>query len=192
MGLDATVRCRCFEEGRLKPGPIPAEDLYIDKDGYLSSRTLDAAREKYDYRRFDARYGELRDAFDEWLCDCCEHEDGDYFAEWVSNWAGVAHFCALVEEAGGEAEFPLLSSLIPKANGGVYPAEKARDTLDELQRFIAVVSEMNEWTPGDVEGEPIASSGEDPFLYEGKYPTAERLRSLLRASLETGNPIRWC
>ena len=110
----------------------------------------------------------------------------------MDNWAGVAHFCALVEEAGGEAEFPLLSSLIPKANGGVYPAEKARDTLDELQRFIAVVSEMNERTPGDTEGESIASSGGDPFLYEGKYPTAGRLGSLLRASLETGNPIRWC
>ncbi len=26
MGLDAFVRCRCFEEGKLKPGPIPFED----------------------------------------------------------------------------------------------------------------------------------------------------------------------
>ena len=32
MGLDAFVRCRCFEEGKLKPGPIPLEDLYIDDE----------------------------------------------------------------------------------------------------------------------------------------------------------------
>lgn len=192
MGLGATVRCRCFEEGRLKSGPVPIEDLYIDEDGHLASRTLDAAREKYGYRRFDARYGALCDAFYEWLYDCCEHEDGDYFAEWVDNWAGVAHFCALVDEAGGEAEFPLLSSLIPDGNVGVYPAEKAKDTLDELQRFVAVVREMSERAPEDADGEFLASLKEDPVLYEGKYPTAERLGNLLRASLETGNPIRWC
>ncbi len=192
MGLDATVRCRCFEEGKLKPGPIPLEDLYIDKDGYLASRTLDAAREKYDYRRFDARYGALSDEFCEWLQDCCEHEGGDYFTEWVDNWAGVAHFCALVESAGGEAEFPLLSSFIPDGNGGAYPAEKARDTLDELRRFVTVVTEMSERAPEDADGEFLASLKEDPVLYEGKYPTAERLGNLLRVSLETGNPIRWC
>lgn len=52
MGLDASVRCRCFEEGKLKPGPVPVEDLYIDSDGYLASRKLDEARETYDGRRF--------------------------------------------------------------------------------------------------------------------------------------------
>lgn len=192
MGLGATVRCRCFEEGKLKSGPVPLEDLYIDKEGYLASRTLDSAREKYGCRRFDARYGALSDAFYEWLHDCCEHEDGDYFVEGVSNWGGAAHFCALVEEAGGEAEFPLLSSLIPDGNGGVYPAEKAKDTLDELQRFVAVVTEMSERAPEDADGEFLASLKDNPVLYEGKYPTAERLGNLLRASLETGNPIRWC
>ena len=192
MGLDGTVRCRCFEEGKLKSGPVPFEDLYIDKDGYPASRTLDAAREKYDYRRFDARYGELSDAFDEWRCDCCEHEGGSCFAEWVGNWAGVAHFCALVAEAGGEAEFPLLSSLLPEANGGVYPAEKARDTLDELERFVAVVAEMGWRSSEDAEGESDVTLNDDAFLCEGKYPTAGRLGNLLRASLETGNPIRWC
>ena len=63
MGLDATVRCRCFEERKLKPGPVPYDDLYIDEEGYLSSQTIDRASRKYDYRRFDARYGDLEDAF---------------------------------------------------------------------------------------------------------------------------------
>lgn len=30
MGLDATVRCRCFEEGKLKPVPVPFDDLHAE------------------------------------------------------------------------------------------------------------------------------------------------------------------
>ena len=33
---------------------------------------------------------------------------------------------------------------------------------------------------------------EAPFMYEGRYYTAERIRSLLVASVETGNSIYWC
>ena len=66
MGLDASVRCRCFEEHRLNPCPVPYEDLYIDVDGYLSSRSLDEAHAKYDYRQIQARYGQLDDEFRDW------------------------------------------------------------------------------------------------------------------------------
>jgi cytochrome c oxidase assembly protein Cox11 len=41
MGLDAFVRCRCFDEEKLKPRPVPVEYLYIDNDGHHSSRKLD-------------------------------------------------------------------------------------------------------------------------------------------------------
>lgn len=33
---------------------------------------------------------------------------------------------------------------------------------------------------------------EAPFMYEGHYYTVERIRSLLVASVETGNSIYWC
>lgn len=33
---------------------------------------------------------------------------------------------------------------------------------------------------------------EAPFMYEGHCYTAERIRSLLVASVETGNSINWC
>lgn len=187
MGLDATVRCRCFEEGKLEPGPVPAEDLYVDEEGYLSSRKLDEAFKKFDYRRYEARYGLLEDEFFEWSRNCCEHEDGDYLAEWISNWSGCGEFGSLVEEAGGEEKFPLLSNLLPDGNGGIYPAEKAAATLAELDRFIEVVTDVS-WqiqTGNEIDGEA-------PFLYKGKYWTAERIRNLLVASVETGNPIRWC
>lgn len=280
MGLDATVRCRCFEEGKLKPGPVPADDLFIDEEGYLSSRKLDEAYKKYGYRRFQARYGALEDEFLQWSNHCCEHEFGDYCSEWVSNWSGCGEFSSLVEELGGMEKFPLLSTLLPDSNGGIYPAEKAQKTLEELDRFIEVVVDADQWVLRDVETEtevwsttgdstsswmigpfdkvgmtggevyiahagnqtvktthfkqiPIGESdnrgyqrmrivcldtGEEtetfdsigpegsdkvereffvasekaPFLYEGKYWTAERIRHLLVASIETGNPIRWC
>lgn len=280
MGLDATVRCRCFEEGKLKPGPVPMSDVYVDEEGYLSSRKLDAASKRLTYRQFDARYGDLQREFMHWVDSCCEHEGGEYCSEWVSNWAGCAEFKSLVEDAGGEAEFPLLSKLPPEANGGTYPAEMAAATLEELDRFIEKVIDVDEWVLCDsetdaeiwtstekgsfpwmmgpfdevrmtggkvrfsyvghlpvetthfkqvplgepdkrghqkmeivcldtgattvtfdsvgpvgapkIEGEFYVTSKKAPFLYKGKYGTAERIRNLLVASLEKGNPIRWC
>ena len=279
MGLDATVRCRCFEEGKLSPGPVPFDDLYIDEDGCLSSRKLDRARYAFDYRRFDARYGKLQYEFDTWARHCCEHEYGQYCDERVSNWAGCAQFENLVEEAGGGETFPLLSNLLPNGNGGIYPAEKAEATLKELDRFAKEITKINQWVLRDsethteiwhsmgsgiftwmqgpfdkagmkggkaffvhqglscvetahfkqiplgdsnngsqrmkiqcldtgeesetfdslgpqgapkVEREFYVKSEQAPFLFEGKYPTAERIRNLLVASAETGNPIQWC
>ncbi len=196
----------------------------------------------------------------------------------MSNWSGVHEFEGLVEETGGETEFPLLSHLLPHANGGCYPAELAEATLVDLDRFIEKVSDVDEWVLCDHEtrdevwasteggaftwmysfnqrigmngnkiffdgpesyvetshfrqepvGEPDAhgaqymrivcldqdsrtvafdslgpqdapktarefyvTSRKAPFLYEGKYWTAKRIRNLLVASIETGNPIRW-
>lgn len=43
-----------------------------------------------------------------------------------------------------------------------------------------------------VSGEFWVEPREAPFMYEGRYYTAERIRSLLVASMETGNPIYWC
>lgn len=280
MGLDATVRCRCFEEGKLKPGPIPLDDVYIDEDGCLSSHKLDAAHRKYTYRQFDARYGDLERAFEKWKGSCCEHENGEYCAEWVGNWSGCEEFRELVEQSGGEAEFPLLSNLLPYDNGGEYPAEKAAATLVELDRFIEMAGGIEAWTLCDDESgaEICTLTGEGSFVWkmgpsdevrmangklyfqhadnqtvatthfrqiplgdpdehgcqrmrivcldtyataeipdsigpqdadkterefrvitkkapslrEGEFWTAGRIRKLLVASVETGNPIRWC
>lgn len=107
MGLDASVRRRCFEEGKLKPGPLPLDDLYIYEEGYLCSKTLDAAEEELGFNEFMNRYRDLYYRFEEWVDhEACEHEFGDYCTEWVSNWAGVAGFESRVEETGGETEFP--------------------------------------------------------------------------------------
>lgn len=280
MGLDATVRCNCFEKGLMKPCPVNIEDIYVDADGHLASRTLDEARKTMDYRRFSARYGKLDKEIDDWSHNGCSHEDGEICSERVGNISGCAHFRSLVREAGGERDFPLLSKLLPYENGGTYPAEKAAETLVELERFIEVVSDVDEWVLCELEteegvwsctgqstftwmyshdcevgmdggkvffaqaGKPIIrtshfmqipmgnpdrngyqpmrivclDTGEEaysfdsigpegsekierefyvtsrkaPFLFEGKYWTAESIRNLLVASEQTGNPIRWC
>lgn len=155
MGLDASVRCRCFEEGELNPGPVPVDDLYIDADGYLSSRTLDSAREQYDYRRFDARYGALEDEFYEWLHHPCGHADGEQCCEWVSNWSGVSTFKSLVEEFGGEQEFPILSTMLPSGNGGLFPADQASAALEELDRFTEMVVDVSVWELRDAECDEV-------------------------------------
>ena len=175
MGLDATVRCRCFEEGRLRPGPVPLEDVYVDEEGYLAARALDEARARLTHRQFDARYADLERALNDWLHSCCEHEDGELCSGHVGNVAACAEFRELVDRAGGEKSYPLLSALLPDGNGGTYPAEKAAATLAELDRFT-------EW---------VAANASE-VLHEGRYGTAERLRRLLEASRASGNPIRWC
>lgn len=278
MGLDATVRCTCYEKGLLKPGPVPYEDLYIDEEGYLSSRTLDDAHGRYDFRQYNARFGELEDAFRDWLDHSCEHEDGDLCWERIGNIAGCSAFHCLLDEAGGEEAFPLLANMLPEGNGGMYPAELAKSTLEELERFFDKLGAMNKWavcdtatnevvwtgiphsrftwrygsdctagmvddkvfflTPGnppiltqhfkEIPLEPTSYKGYQktriicldteasfelsspfgytkqldherefavvsrPVLTNGYHPTVEALRRLLTASMETGNPIRWC
>ena len=55
MGLDAFVRCRCFEEGRVSQPPVPMEDLYVDEEGYIASRTLCSEYERLGYKMFYER-----------------------------------------------------------------------------------------------------------------------------------------
>ncbi|WP_302397704.1 hypothetical protein [Eggerthella sinensis] len=279
MGLDASVRCRCFEEGKLRPAPVPLEDLYIDSEGYLASQTLDTAYKEYGYAQFQTRYGALDDEFRRWLDEPCEHADGEACSECIANWAGVHEFKGLVEEAGGHSTFPLLSTMLPRTNGGCLPASSAPTALEELDRFIEIVQNVKSWvlvdkdtgehvwrSTGDTEftwmygidqtiglrggkifvktperhletawfkqipiGKPdqhghqrmrlicsdhqaeieifdsIDPDGESkgerefcivsqqaPLLHQGKYWVAERLRNVLIACTETGNPVRWC
>lgn len=283
MGLDATVRCRCYEEGRLKPGPVPFEDLFLDEGDYLYSRTLSDARERFGTEEYWERYGDLEEAFYDWLeAKACEHSFGEYREERIGNLAGIAEFRSRVEALGGSDKYPLLAEILPSGNDGMYPPELAKPALEELDRFVVEVAELWEWVlcdvqtgkmiwastdcsrfswmltldqevgmaggkvyfagPGDsyvetthFRQEPIGvpepdgsrlmrivcldqdaqttafdsidvdSAGERartqefqvfwmkaPFMDDGVYPVAESLRNVLRASVETGNPVRWC
>lgn len=149
MGLDASVRCRCFEEGKLKPDPVPVEDLYIDEEGYLASRKLDDVHERFSYRQYLARYGELDEAFNSWLESPCEHDWGEICSERVGNWSGCAMFDEYCEEIGAE-KLPILSRILPDGNCGSFPAEKAEAALKELDYFDAWLDEKMEANPTSI------------------------------------------
>ena len=136
MGLDAFVRCRCFEEGKLKPGPIPFEDLYIDDEDYISSKFLDQKRKELSSEQFRERYGDLESDFLNWIDSACEHEYGEICSESVGNFCGVLNIYADLSSDEGESKYPLLNNMLPSINDGLYPVEKAQPTLNELDRFI--------------------------------------------------------
>ncbi len=122
MGLDASVTCACFRQGRIV-SPFPAHTM-IDEDGEL---TLDFP--KFGHEDEYAR-------FTEWLETeaVCEHPGMEYLTIRISTWGGVHHFQAALEEAGWDL-FPTLHAYLPEANGGQLPASAASAALEELQTF---------------------------------------------------------
>src|SRR5260370_16920346 len=121
MGLDATVSCNCFKQGRTTPPPIPQDWLYLDDEGYWSCRPGHEAEHSWPelYR---------------WKQKCCEHEGMNYASERISNWAGYRLFQEALEKVGWE-NFPTLQRELPNANGGRMFPESAKQALLELDRF---------------------------------------------------------
>ncbi len=123
MGLDASVTCACFRQGRIV-SPFPAHTM-IDDDGELTLDFPELGHEE-DYARFH-----------EWLGTggaVCEHPGMVYLTIRISTWGGVHHFQAALEEAGWD-QFPMLHAYLPEANGGQLPASAASAALEELQIF---------------------------------------------------------
>ncbi len=121
MGLDAIVRCNCFESGRTTEPPFPREWVYIDEEGYCNLLS------EYDT-------DENWPKFSEWRQSCCEHEDMDYASERISNWSGYRAFQEALERVGLE-QFPVLAEELPNANGGLMSPESSALALKELEIF---------------------------------------------------------
>lgn len=140
VGLDAYVRCRCFEEGKVTEPPLPIDDLYVSEEGNIESRLLDKERERLDSRRFDARYGALSDALHDWQDSCCEHPNMEICNERVCNISGWVELRWLFEQLGPIT--PTLSEMLPHANGGQFPASRAESALRELDILEKRVPEL--------------------------------------------------
>jgi len=123
MGLDASVRCNCFELGLTKPPPISRDLIYIDEDGWLS---VDPAVEEN---------MQIVLAFDQWLYSegACSHNMA-YARVRVANWSGYRLFQGALGRAGWE-HFPVLREQLPASNGGSMPASLAPSALMELKYF---------------------------------------------------------
>src|SRR5579872_2123919 len=124
MGLDATVRCRCWEDGTVTPCPFP-ELVFLDNEGYLNL-TLSWKDNPDTHRRFD-----------QWLRTCCPHEDMEYASEHISNWSGYRFLQQRLAEIGWQ-HFPTLKAELPNANGGVMQSSASRTALDELDFLQSV------------------------------------------------------
>lgn len=124
MGLDAFVRCRCWQDGLTTEPPVPRELIVEDDEGCLTLRLPYEGNE------------EPHHLLDSWLrSGACAHPRMAYASEHISNWSGYRLFQQALRSAGCE-HFPVLCGELPNANGGLLPTESARRALEELARFV--------------------------------------------------------
>lgn len=124
MGLDASVMCDCFREGRAAEPPVPRDWLEIDEDGYLNPRPGHDS-------------GTVRSAFYAWRKGCCAHPGMDRAWESIANWSGVAQFKEALAKVG-RPRFPVLLAELPRNNGGLTAPDRAALALGELDDFAAL------------------------------------------------------
>jgi hypothetical protein len=121
MGVDASVMCNCYRDGKTKPCPFP-DNFWIDEDGFPSLNL------PYDDNENKS------DEFDQWLATCCEHPNMDYKAQFIANWKGYRAFLDALEQIGWE-QFPALHAELPSGNQGLTSAKAAALALKELEHF---------------------------------------------------------
>lgn len=156
MGLDASVRCHCWRDGKTTRPPFPREWCEIDADDELSLQS------EYDS---DERWMTLH----RWRQDCCPHPGMRLVQERIGNVAGMGQLRAALRDAGSE-RFAVLLREIPRANGGRTDAATAALALAELDRFdqagqIGELTALVDSSTGTVLRERVADS--DGIFYWG-------------------------
>ena len=158
MGLDASVMCNCFKEGRTTDPPVPRYWLEIDKEGRLS---LISERDSDD----------LYMKVFEWEQKCCPHSGMHFAAEHISNWSGYRSFQEALETVGWEL-FPILRAELPTSNGGLMSPTAAATALEELKYFKNLDSvRSNAFLINTVTGESIfehIAAYDGVFILDGK------------------------
>lgn len=124
MGLDATVMCNCFKEGKTSEPPFPQDQLYVDGEGFLHVRTDDPT---------DLKHRRLY----EWMQTACQHPGLNFARERISNWGGYRLFQEAMATVGWD-RFPTLKAELPSSNGGLTQADAATKALKELASFRSV------------------------------------------------------
>lgn len=181
MGLDATVRCRCWEDGRAAPFERP-ELVRLGAEGFLE---LSAP--------WDEASAALHARFESWLDVCCAHPRTCFAAEWIASWFGVADFRFALKEMDPRRFAALLREL-PRYNGGATPPEAAAECLRELDAFESggpfsrvfriIDSSSGERLHGSATGEPLLMQGREVEIgadAAGLYVRAPHGRTLFRA-----------
>ena len=123
MGLEASVMCTCYAEGKAAPFPFP-ERLVISADGFPDLLPVPGADPENDMRLLAT-----------WMADACEHPGMTIARAYVSNWADYRAFMSALASAGPERFPTLVRELPPEDTIGVMPAETAAKALAELDAF---------------------------------------------------------
>lgn len=159
MGLDAEVRCRCWEDGLVRTPPPAAEHVVLDDEDGLD----------LDLPWVD--HPDVHAAFDDWLATACEHPGMIYEAAHIANWPGVRRFQAALRDEP-EGGFPTLLRVIPDANQGLTSPADAAIALTELDAFarrpLMPKVALRDVASGRVLAVGIAAYG-GVFLWQGPW-----------------------
>ena len=136
MGLDATVYCTCFRDGRLREPPPAHIDVYIDEDGSLNCHNSDL---------------ETQIEFDAWRYDrACEHENGDLISHRIGNIALVAYLRAELSRQPDDFLIVLSKVVYSGTHCGDFIN---RDTVQQMQPELERLAQFR-----------CSDSGNQPFV----------------------------
>jgi hypothetical protein len=151
MGLEASVMCTCYAEGKAAPFPFP-ERLTMNADGFPDLLPVAGADPEEDMRLLAS-----------WMADACEHPGMTIARAYVSNWADYRAFLQALESAGA-GRFPTLLHELPSEDTiGVMPADAAAKALAELEVFDSLAQVGSNIFVVD------ADSGEKLYAYVPEY-----------------------
>jgi len=122
MGLDATVRCGCWEKGTTSACPVPRDAVKLDDDDQLVLN-LSWEHNQDAYARFE-----------DWLEECCPHPQMTLAHQRISTWSGIRKLQHALSVLG-ETRCPTLLAELPGVNGGRTSPEAAARCLKELDAF---------------------------------------------------------
>jgi hypothetical protein len=125
VGLDATVLCTCYEDGRTTEPPVPRDRLVLGDGDLWVSSGADADIEEVE---------EMDEKVQEWRGSACKHPHLYYADEVIANWNWYGNFLRVLGRLGWD-HFPTLEVELPVSNDGTTPPEAASEALEELAYF---------------------------------------------------------
>jgi hypothetical protein len=133
MGLDASVKCRCWEDGLCHPPAALAPRLWYNPATAEVEQVTPEHLSVEDFLALDLEY-------DRWVAEsACAHRWMCSARERISNWSGLREFQHALRSLGEGSYAALLREVANKNRGLTLPAD-ARACLDELNRFTSLAS----------------------------------------------------
>lgn len=176
MNIYARVRCRCYDDGMLKPGPVPFPDLYLDEEDAVCGQSIDTAEmdDAVTLEEWKRDWEALSAAYEQWRqYEACAHEDMAYCSAWLGNTGDVAEYIELIDSLNQWHRYDGLLTHVPVADFTQLAPETCQSLIGELKSLIA-----------QMEAERADR------CQQGRYLFGERLLKLVQDSAKVGNPLQ--